>query len=147
MKKIVVFFICSFVFFNGCSKKQTDEGKKYTDEEMTALINESGATIDKNVPAVNFADYVPGINKLTAKGLSYERLIFYALEFESEQLARAEATRLNQYYVRNWLFDRVEGEPILEDLVILKFHAINPKRSVQRKPVHVPKGTEVPAAH
>ena len=137
----------------GCSKKHDEAGLKYTDEEFTHLLAESGAELDKTAPPINFADYVPGVNKVSAKGLSYLKLQFFALEFESEAQAKAEATRLNQYYSRNWLFDRVEGEPILEDLVILKFHAVNPKRTVQRKPIHIPKkpaaheGAAAPAAH
>lgn len=128
-----------------CSKKHEDHGQKYTDEEFTHILNESGATVDKSGPAINFSDYVPGVNKVSAKSLSYEKLQFFALEFESETQAKAEAMRLNQYYSRNWLFDRVEGEPILEDLVIIKFKAINPKRVVQRKPVHIPHKAKHPA--
>jgi len=137
IKNLICVFLFTFVLFS-CSKKHEESKLKYTDEEFTHLINSSGAIIDKSATAINFSDYVPGVNKVSAKALSYERLQFYALEFESEVQARAEAMRLNQYYVRNWLFDRVEGEPILEDLVIVKFKAINPKKVIQRKPVHIP---------
>ena len=51
-----------------------------------------------------------------------------------KQALKKEAERLNQYYARNWLFDRVEGEPILEDYVITHFKATNPNREIQRKP-------------
>lgn len=137
--------ICVFLLgltLISCSKKHEDHGLKYTDEEFTHILNESGAMADKSGAAINFSDYVPGVNRVSAKTLSYEKLQFYALEFESEAQAKSEAMRLNQYYVRNWLFDRVEGEPILEDLVIIKFKAINPKRVVQRKPIHIPHKTE-----
>lgn len=141
IKNLVCVFILVFALIS-CSKKHEEHEVKYTDEEFTHLLNESGATIDKSAPAINFSDYTPGVNKVSAKPLSYERLQFYALEFESEAQARSEAVRLNQYYSRNWLFDRVEGEPILEDLVILKFKAINPKKVVQRKPIHIPHKAE-----
>lgn len=144
--KIVIMSLslCMFLIFS-CSKKHEEAGLIYTEEEFSKLLSESGAIIDKSAPAINFSDYVPGVNKLSAKQLSYQQLQFYALEFESESQAKAEALRLNQYHSRNWLFDRVEGEPILEDLVLLKFHAFNPKRVMQRKPVHIPKAPA--AAH
>lgn len=139
---IKIFIVSLLLLVCSCSKKHEEAGLKYTDEEFTQLLNQSGATVDKTASLIKFSDYVPGVNKVTAKQLVYERLQFFALEFESEAQAKAEALRLNQYYTRNWLLDRVEGEPILEDLVILKFHAQNPKRTVQRKPIHIPKGTE-----
>lgn len=143
---MIKFFILSLMLLVcSCSKKHEEAGLKYTDEEFTQLLNQSGASIDKSTSLIKFSDYVPGVNKVTAKQLVYERLQFFALEFESEAQARAEALRLNQYYTRNWLLDRVEGEPLLEDLVILKFHGQNPKRTVQRKPVHIPKAPA--AAH
>ena len=134
-----IFFSLLLLSILSCSKKHDDVGLKYTDKEFTHLIAVSGAAVDKTMTPVNFSDYVPGVNKLTAKTLAYEKLQFYALEFETETQAKAEALRLNQYHARNWLLDRVEGEPILEDLVILKFHGSNPKRNTQRKPVHIPK--------
>jgi hypothetical protein len=141
MKNFVCVLLLGLTILS-CTKKHEEPSLKYTDEEFTHLIGESGAAVDKSGPAINFSDYVPGVNKVSAKSLSYEHLQFYALEFESVEQARAEALRLNQYYSRNWLFDRVEGEPMLEDLVIIKFKAINPKRVVQRKPIHVPHKAE-----
>jgi hypothetical protein len=60
--------------------------------------------------------------------------------------------RLNQYYSRNWLFDRTEGEPVLEDFVINNFGATNPNRRLQRKAKASPKAENTehkaaPAAH
>ena len=78
----------------------------------------------------------------------FERLAFFAVEFETEDQARAEALRLNQYYARNWLLDRVEGEPVLEDYVIETFHAINPKKRIQRVPKkHAVEGEQKEGEH
>ena len=124
--------------FVSCSKKK-DLHEVYKLEEFTAIIDSVGVTPDKETKrAINFADYAPGVNRVNSKALMYERLHFYALEFETEKEAAEEAKRLNQYYSRNWLFDKVEGEPILEDLVIVKFHAKNPSKVIPRKPVHIP---------
>lgn len=120
-----------------CSKK-VDE-LKYTPEEFTHIMSTTAATEDRTpTNAVNFSDYSPGINRINSKAMIYERLSFAVLEFENEKQAKAEALRLNQYYSRNWLFDKVEGEPLLEDLVIFKFQATNPKKFTQRKPVNHP---------
>lgn len=126
---------------------------KYTLEEFNVILDGAGALADKNnANAIRFEDYSPGVNRVNSRPMVYERLSFAVIEFESEKEAREEAFRLNQYYSRNWLFDKVEGEPILEDLVIVKFHATNPKRTVQRKPVNIPKeshgeGHAAPAGH
>lgn len=137
MIKVLFLSFCLLVAFS-CSKKKAPE-LKYTTEEFDTIINSSGAAPDKTPgTAINFADYSPGVNKLTSRPMMYERLGFVVLEFETETQARNEAMRLNQYYSRNYLFDKVEGEPVLEDLVLVKFHAQNPKRRTQRKPVNIP---------
>jgi hypothetical protein len=120
-----------------CSKKKDE--LKYTPEEFSHIMGTTSASDDKNTAnALNFSDYSAGVNRVNSKALIYERLSFAVLEFENSDQAKAEAMRLNQYYSRNWLFDKVEGEPLLEDLVIVKFHAINPKKYTQRKPVNIP---------
>ena len=135
----VLFFSACLVFVLGCSSKKAPPELKYLPEEFDAIMNTTGATPDKTTgSAINFADYSPGVNKLTSRPLMYQRLGFVVLEFETETQARNEALRLNQYYSRNYVFDKVEGEPILEDLVLVKFHGQNPKRRIQRKPVHIP---------
>ena len=132
----------SLLFLGACSKKAPEANRLYTPEEFNAIMDTTAAAADKNTAnAINFSDYSPGIDRVNSKPLVYERLSFAVLQFENEKQARDEALRLNQYYSRNWVFDKVDGEPILEDLVIVKFHAINPKRHTQRKPVNVPAGS------
>ncbi len=133
MKKL---FFYSFLFLSlvACSKKHEAPSLKYTVEEFNALNTEAYPSGDKGEDAIKLSDYSPGVNRLDSKGYIYKRLVFLAVEFETEEQAKAEAMRLNQYYIRNWLFDRVEGEPILEDYVITHFKAINPNRKIQRKP-------------
>ena len=135
------------LLISSCSKKNDHADQVYKLEEFTAIIDSVGVTPDKESKrAINFADYAPGVNRVNSKALIYERLHFYAVEFETEKEAKEEAKRLNQYYSRNWLFDKVEGEPILEDLVIVKFHAKNPSKLIARKPIHIP-ATKSAGAH
>lgn len=130
------FSIISFVLvftFHGCSKKSNAPSVKYTVEEFDSLAHEASLNKEKS-DTPQFSDYSPGVNRLESKSLIYKRLAFFAISFENEDQARSEAMRLNQYYARNWLFDRIQGEPVLEDYVIEAFKAINPNKKIQRVP-------------
>nr|BDT28097.1 hypothetical protein BHI3_15630 [Bacteriovorax sp. HI3] len=143
--KLAILFLGAFLIF-GCSKKKEAPDLKYTLEEFNLILDSTGAAGDKDAAnAIKFEDYAPGVNRVNSRPMVYQRLSFAVVEFETEKQAREEALRLNQYYSRNWLFDKVEGEPILEDLMIVKFHAANPKRRVQRKPVNIPSEHAAPA--
>jgi len=136
---VLSFIIFSFVLLGSlaCSKKKTES--LYSLEEFNHILDSTGAAPDKEpTHAINFSDYSPGVNRVNSRPLLYERLDFYAIEFETEAQAANEAMRLNQYYSRNWLFDKVEGEPLLEDLILIKFQGKNPKRHTQRKPINKP---------
>lgn len=149
MKEVCKIIILSSVLLvaASCSKKKVDPELKYTEVEFNHLANETKAARAIGVDAINFADYSPGVNLMESKSLEYKRLPFFAISFETETQARNEALRLNQYYARNWLFDRVEGEPILEDYVIVTFKATNPKRKIQRVPKMQTHKTQAPAEH
>ncbi|MGZ3807229.1 MAG: hypothetical protein ACXVCE_04025 [Bacteriovorax sp.] len=136
--KRAIFIALAFLAFGSCSKKVQKAELKYTAEEFTALAHEASSSPEKGEDGIKFSDYSPGVNKLESKALMYKDLPFFAVEFESEEQARNEALRLNQYYSRNWLFDRVEGEPVLEDYVIETFKATNPQRKVKRVPRKLP---------
>jgi hypothetical protein len=149
---LVMFLFSSFA----CSKKHEEQNLKYTLEEFNHLLDNSGAVPDKKVTSINFSDYGIGVGRTTSRAMEYQRLGFYAIEFETQSQAHSEAVRLNQYYSRNWLFDRTEGEPVLEDFVINTFGATNPNRRLQRKPKALPKVDKIdhssgeakaPAAH
>ncbi len=136
-RSITVFSFVIFFSLSGCSKKNVDAGQKYTFEEFKILSADSSMLPKKDEEGnvlVTFNDYSPGINLIESQGLKYKRLDYVAVSFATEVQARNEALRLNQYYARNWLFDHVEGEPILEDYVIETFKAINPNRKIQRIP-------------
>lgn len=138
MVKVLILAL-SLLIITGCSKKEVAPVILYTQEEFDSIMSTTSATPDKTASnAINFSDYSPGVDRVNSKAMIYERLSFAAISFETEKQAKDEALRLNQYYSRNWLFDKVEGEPLLEDLVISRFHAVNPKRRTQRKPVNIP---------
>lgn len=45
------------------------------------------------------------------------------LEFDSKESAIKEAKRIGQYQYKNWVFDEVSGEPLLENFVKKAFNA------------------------
>ena len=135
-----------FTFF-GCSKKADHQGEKYKLEEIKKMMEEGGATelpkkIEEGGVPIPFSEYSPGVNQVESYGLRYQRLVFFAISFETEEMAKNEALRLNQYYTRNWVIDRVEGEPLLEDVALVALKAINPTKKVQRVPKTHPHAQE-----
>jgi hypothetical protein len=129
----VLILICSSLILVSCTKNQ-NQGEKYTTEEFAHLASSATAVNPTGENVIPFFDYSPGVNKTNSKTLIFERLKFFAVEFETDVQAKNEAIRLNQYYARNYLLDRVEGEPILEDYVIATFKGANPNRTIQRAP-------------
>ena len=134
MKKSLLIILFLFSAVMACSKKAENPELKYTIDQFTNLAHETSPSKEKGEGALKFSDYAPGANHVESQALTYKRLTFFAISFDTPELAQAEALRLNQYCARNWLFDRVEGEPLLEDYVIETFKGINPKRKIQRVP-------------
>lgn len=129
--KVYFLIVVTLILLGACSKKADPD--KFTVEEFNALSHEAKPTFAKG-DELHLSDYASGVNHKESRALSYQNLSFFAIAFETKEQAQAEALRLNQYYARNWLFDRVEGEPVLEDYVIHTFKAQNPKRRIQRVP-------------
>jgi hypothetical protein len=134
IKSFFILISCSILFFS-CSRKNDEHGKKFTFEELMArsvdAVELPKKVEDGGIP-IDFTQYAATANQIESRGFRYRKLLFWAISFATEEDARKEALRLNQYYSRNWLFDQVEGEPILEDYVITMYAAINPSRKIQR---------------
>lgn len=134
MSKVLFFLLFTTFFLMSCSKKHKEVEPIYTPEEFQSLTANLTAVNPTGENAIPFHEYTPKVNKLISKTFVHERLRFYAIGFDSVEDARAEAKRLNQYYSHNYMFDQVEGEPVLEDYVITQFKAMNPNKTVQRVP-------------
>jgi hypothetical protein len=108
-----------------CSKKESHVENVYSPEEINKMIAAAELQDDKTPEgAIVFSDYSLGVKKGSSRSLVYKNLNFYVIEFENFKQAQSEAVRLNQYHSRNWLLDKVSNEPVLEELVKTKFHAI-----------------------
>jgi hypothetical protein len=134
MKNNFLIFLFVFAAFSACSKKAEKVELKYTTIEMDNLLHEASPSHEAGTAGLSLSDYAPGVNRVESKALMYQHLSFFIVAFDTGVEACAEARRLNQYCARNWLLDRVEGEPILEDYLIERLKAINPNRKIQRVP-------------
>lgn len=135
MLKSFFILICVSFLILSCSKKNDEHGKKFTLDELMArsvdVVELPKKVEDGGIP-IDYTQYAASASQLESRGFRYRKLLFWAISFATEDDARKEALRLNQYYSRNWLFDQVEGEPILEDYVITMYAATNPTRKIQR---------------
>lgn len=71
---------------------------------------------------------VKGCISGSGKRIKVRLIELIAIEFTSEKAAREAALVYDQYYARNWLFDEVKGEPVLEDFIKNVYNAKNPKK-------------------
>ena len=134
MKKYLTIILFILLAFVACSKNSKKIDLKYTFEDIDNLLHETSPSHEKGDDGIKFTDYAAGAIRIEAKALVYKQLSFFAISFPTSEEARLEAVRLNQYYARNWLFDRVEGEPLLEDYLIERLKASNPNKHLQRIP-------------
>ena len=121
----MIFLLALFLLFS-C----TDE-PKYGGRELYSMAQEVDPTIEL-VPITDPAkrilcqNYGPGCIEGSGKRVKVRRVELIVVEFKDIKSAKAEALRLNQYYARNWLFDDVKGEPVLESFVKKVYQASNP---------------------
>lgn len=93
---------------------------KYSKEDLLSKALKADPTISFTLPksiteGVSCTDYPTGC--LSAHVVRVKNLDMIAVEFMSEGEAKLAAKKVRGYYSRNWLFDDVTGEPILEKFV------------------------------
>jgi hypothetical protein len=121
--KLLSFLIISFIL-SGCTKEL-----KYSKEQLysKALKADSSVTfvLPKNLTdGVHCTDYTEGC--VAGHNVQVRKLDFIAVEFMTEAQAKYAAKKVRGYYSRNWLFDDVAGEPILERFVTEHLEAKKP---------------------
>ena len=97
-----------------------DENKIWRQEQLLSMIRSHDSTVEIILPmgqdqVINCSDYTPPCR--TAHRLKVKGLECLALEFPSAEEAEAAALPIKAFYSRNWVFDDVYQEPILEKLV------------------------------
>lgn len=113
-----------FLSSSGCSKKVKNVDLIIKAGDIYAVAEQKKIEEVKSAEeAIDFSQYSMGVNPYTSKAFKFNDLVFYAIEYPNQESALNEAKRLNQYYLKNWLFDKVQGEPILMELIETTFGA------------------------
>ncbi len=115
-----VFILLLLILLVGCSSKT------YSPTEMWNM----GQAVDSNIKfilpetindGVQCTDY--GVGCLGGKQAKVRMVLLTVVEFETEEQACFAAKQIDQWCARNWLFDEVTDEPVLEDFVQRAFNA------------------------
>lgn len=126
-KFLALLILCFALLVSSCSKKQKHADQVIKAQEIYHLAQEHKLQESKEASdGINYKNYAIGVNPYTSKVYVLDAIAFYAIEFPNEESARREAKRLNQFYVKNWLFDRVDQEEVLEKFVQEVFKAKRP---------------------
>ncbi len=114
----MILFSCLFLSLS-CSKKK-EEPTPYE------IVFEKARAYDPAIYEVMIVDqskrvicenYGPNCLENTGKRWLVRTIELPVIGFATEEDAKNEAMRLKQYYYKNWLFDEVSGEPVLESFV------------------------------
>lgn len=102
---------------------------KYTKEQLLFKALKADPSVSIVLPksmteGVNCSDYSEGC--LSAHIVKVKDLEFIGVEFMTEADAIFAAKKFRGYYTRNWLWDDVTGEPILEKFVTEHLEAKKP---------------------
>lgn len=102
---------------------------KYSKEQLYAKAKKADASTTFILPksmtgGVSCSDYPPGC--LSAHIVEVQKLELIAVEFSTVAEAEFAAKKVRGFYARNWLFDDVKGEPVLERFVTESLEAKKP---------------------
>lgn len=131
MKVLIVFLFISLLALS-CSKEES----RYSTTEMWMMANK----VDPNVYLVPIPNheghrrilcenYGPGCLEGSGRRIMVRKVELIAIEFENTTAAREQALKINQWHAKNWLFDDVTNEPVLESFVKQAFNAVNPAQT------------------
>ena len=126
MKKFMAFFLFALIL-TSCSKEET-----YSPIDMYMMATK----FDPKVEEVRVTDpakslkcsmFPEGCVENSPKRFKVRLVEMVVVQYHSNHQACLAAKALDQYYIRNWLFDDVTGEPVLEDFVKRVYKAQKPK--------------------
>lgn len=122
--KILFFSLVLSILGASCTKEL-----KYTKEELLAKAQAADASVTVILPksmaeGVSCTDYAEGC--MAAHIVRVQGLEMIAVEFMTEAQAIYAAKKIKGYYARNWVFDDVAREPVLERFVEKALEAKKP---------------------
>lgn len=125
--KIVSFLLIMLslsILIASCTKEV-----KYSKEELLKIAMKADPSVSFILPrsmseGVTCAEYTEGC--LSAHTVKVKGLDLIAVEFTDKEHAIRAAKKYRGFYSRNWFFDDVRGEPVLERFVIEHLEAKKP---------------------
>lgn len=107
-------FFCLLFLTIACTKKEVI----YSKEQMLKMAPNEGPDKVEIILARNLNDVIPcstyGDGCLSVHRLRAQNLDFLAIEFTHGELAKKAALKIHGWTVENWLFDDIDGEPVLQ---------------------------------
>lgn len=93
---------------------------RYTKEDLLAKAQAGEPSVQLILPksineGISCANYTEGC--VSGHTVKVKGLDLIAVEFQTQEQAKYGAKKIRGYYARNWVFDDVTGEPILEEFV------------------------------
>lgn len=124
MKTLPLLLCLIFIFSFSCTKNvernfnllEISDMVRKGDPDMKTVL---GKDMDAGISCTT---YGPGC--LSARRMMVRRVDMGVVEFQNPNQARVVAKKIDQYYLGNWVFDDVVGEPVLEEFMAeyLKAH-------------------------
>ena len=107
--------VCLSILSASCTKEV-----KYTKEDLLKRAQAGDASVELVLPksindGISCSNYTDGC--MSGHTVKVRNLELIAVEFGSEEQAKYAAKKIRGFYAKNWVFDDVTGEPILEDFV------------------------------
>ncbi len=127
--KIVLLLLSLFLVFSfSCAKKVE---RSYNLLEISDLVRKGDpdmkTVLGKDMDAgISCNTYGPGC--LSARRMVVRRVDMGVVEFQNPEQARVVAKKIDQYYLGNWVFDDIVGEPVLEEFVTKYLKARRPSQ-------------------
>lgn len=86
---------------------------------------------DEKYPEINCTFYGHGCK--SGMRMKMNELLLVAIEFDSEDHAKRAAIKFDGYYKKNWFFDEISNEPILQDFVIKVYGAVRARTELEKQ--------------
>ena len=112
---IFPFFISLSILSASCTKEV-----RYTKEALLKKAQAADSSVQFILPrsmneGIHCSAYTEGC--VSGHTVRVKNLDLIAVEFMTEEQAKYAAKKIRGFYVGNWIFDDVTGEPILEEFV------------------------------
>ena len=93
---------------------------RYTKEDLLAKAQAGEPSVQLILPksineGISCTNYTEGC--VSGHTVKVKGLELIAIEFQTEEQAKYGAKKIRGFYTKNWVFDDVTGEPILEEFV------------------------------